>query len=130
MASARTLLKELAIGVCGKLVCMNSRLCGLRSAADLCLAGMPRKRSANAGASMPEKSVAKVKSEGSWVLLLLSCGGICRRPAFCPSWPGVTWKSFIAGGCEKVVPRVVLKRDLWKGLVAMVSWDPVEPGSG
>ena len=57
---------------------MNSRLCGLWSAADLCLAGMPRKRSANAGASIPEKSVAKVKLSGTWVLECVSGGGVIR----------------------------------------------------
>jgi len=61
MASVMTSPNDCAIGVCGKLVWMNSRLRGLVSAADLCVAWMPRKRSANAGAYMPEKSVAKVR---------------------------------------------------------------------
>jgi hypothetical protein len=72
MASIVTSPKDCAIGVCGKLVWMNSRLRGFVSAADLCVAWMPRKRSANAGASIPEKSVANVKL---CILAAFSCVG-------------------------------------------------------
>ena len=129
MASARTSLKDRAIGVCGKLVCINSRLCGLWSAADLCLAEMPRKRSAKAGASMPEKSVAKVKSRGSWVLGCLTGGGGCFRSACGFAWGEVPRWSFVVGGCENVVPRVVLKRWLYEGLLTLVCWGRAESGA-
>ena len=69
MMAVFTSVKDCAIGVCGKLLWINARLCGLLSAADLCLAWMPRKRSAKAGASIPEKSVAKVRSVGGSVFV-------------------------------------------------------------
>jgi hypothetical protein len=35
----------------------------------------------------------------------------------------------VVGGCEKVVPRVVLKRCLQEGVLSMVCWGRVESGT-
>ena len=108
MVSVLTSVKDCAIGVCGKLLWMTARLCGLLSAADLCLAWMPRKRGAKTGASIPEKPVAKVKSVGSSVLVCVADwqGKSLVEEKF--SCCGVKLSPCISGGCENVVPIVVL----------------------
>ena len=108
MMAVSTSVKGCAIGVCGNLLWMKARLCGLLSAADLCLASMLRKRGAKAGASIPEKSVAKVRSvSGSVFVGVVAWRGgsfVGERSSFC----GLRSSPCISGGCEKVGPVVVL----------------------
>ena len=114
-----TSAKEWAHEVPGKLLCMKLRLIGHLSAADVCLACMPRNCKANAGASIPEKSVAKVNATGaSWTSA--SMVGQFGAAVWCLVWEqcgGGEWSLICQlGGCEKVVPRVVLNRWLGKWL--------------
>ena len=107
-----TSVNDCAIGVCGKLLWIEAQLCGLLSAADLCLAWVPRKRGAKAGASIPDGSVAKVKSVGSSVLV---CVAAWQGKSFVEeefSCCGVHLSPCISGGCENVVPIVLFRRCL------------------